>query len=272
MTELVFIETFLYVLTGAFAGFAAGLLGVGGGLIIVPVLYFIFSTQTYDQQYLMHMALATSLATIVITSISSTLAHHRRQAVLWEKVFILSPGIIIGAWFGGITAASLDTQLLIRFFSIFELLVAINLLLKIQTTKKESTLNKFSAASGGIFIGFISTIVGIGGGTLTVPFLHWFNIPMRKAVATSAACGFPIALIGSVSYVYASWNIDINNGLKPEHLSLGYLQLYAMAIIATCSFIFAPLGAKVAHTISEKKLRISFACLLLILSITMFVS
>ena len=267
MSELVLIETGLYILTGALAGFAAGLLGVGGGLIIVPVLYFIFSTQAYDQQYLMHMALATSLATIIITSISSTRAHHKRQAVLWHLVVLLSPGIIIGAWLGGIAAAQLDTQILSRSFAVFELLVAINLLLKIQTTNTASQIGKLSATAGGIFIGFISTIVGIGGGTLTVPFLHWFNIPMRKAVATSAACGFPIALIGTASYVYASWNVDTGSAF-----SLGYLQLYAMTIIASCSFIFAPLGAKVAHSISEKKLRISFAGLLLILSITMYLS
>ena len=265
MSELVLIETFLYILTGAFAGFAAGLLGIGGGLIIVPVLYFSFAAQGYEPQHLMHMALTTSLATIVITSISSTISHNRRQAVLWPIVFLLSPGIVIGAWCGGVAASHLDNKLLTVFFAFFELLVAINLLLKTQPSQHNQNINKLSAGMGGFFIGFISTIVGIGGGTLTVPFLHWHKISMRKAVATSAACGFPIAVIGTASYLYASWDFDTNSSF-----AIGYLQLYAMIIIATCSFIFAPVGAKVAHTISEKTLRFSFAILLITLSITMF--
>ena len=267
MSELVLIETCLYILTGAFAGFAAGLLGIGGGLIIVPVLYFSFSAQGHEQQHLMHMALATSLATIVITAISSTLSHHRRQAVLWPIVLLLSPGIVIGAWYGGIAASQLDNRMLTVFFAFFELIVAITLLLKIQPRQHTSVIKKLSALIGGFFIGFISTIVGIGGGTLTVPFLHWHNVSMRQAVATSAACGFPIAAIGTASYLYASWEINTNNSF-----AIGYLQLYAMIIIASCSFIFAPVGAKVAHTISERALRFSFAAVLLTLSLTMFLS
>ena len=261
------IEIILYLVTGAFAGFAAGLLGVGGGLIIVPVLFYIFSTQSYDQSHLMHMAVATSLATIVFTSISSTLAHHKKQAVLWPVVFILSPGIVLGAWLGGIFASTLDTKVLTSIFAIFELLVAINLLLQKQSEQHQTNINKITATSGGIIIGFVSTIIGIGGGTMSVPFLHWFNISMRKAVATSAACGFPIALIGASSYIYSGWGITATNTA-----TIGYLQLYALILIAPVSFIFAPLGAKLAHSISEKTLRLSFAFLLSLLSITMFLS
>jgi uncharacterized membrane protein YfcA len=267
LLELDLIEVCLYILTGAFAGLAAGLFGVGGGLIIVPVLYYIFSTQGYDQQHLMHIAVATSLATIVFTSISSTLAHHKKQAVIWSLVFLLSPGIIIGAWFGGIFATELDNKTLTSIFAIFELLIAINLLLKKQATQHETNIKKIVATTGGFIIGFISTIVGIAGGTMTVPFLHWFNISMHKAVATSAACGFPIALIGTLSYVYTGWGLQLNNTL-----SIGYLHLYALFFIASSSFIFAPLGAKLAHTISEKTLRLSFSLLLLILSMTMFLT
>jgi len=267
MSELVLIETGLYILTGAFAGFVAGLLGVGGGLIIVPVLFFSFAAQGYEQQYLMHMALTTSLATIVITSISSTIAHHKKQAVLWPIVFMLSPGIIIGSWVGGITASQINSQALSTFFAIFELLVAINLFLKFKPTQQQTNISKVASTGGGFVIGLISTMVGIGGGTMTVPFLHRFNIPMRKAVATSAACGFPIALIATSSYVYASWDIDTNS-----RFAIGYLQFYAMTVIACCSFIFAPIGAKVAHSISENKLRLSFASLLLTLSLIMFMS
>jgi uncharacterized membrane protein YfcA len=261
------IEIFLYLVTGAFAGFAAGLFGVGGGLIIVPVLFYVFATQGYDPQHLMHMAIATSLATIMFTSISSTLAHHKKQAVLWPLVFILSPGIIIGSWFGGISASALDTKVLATIFAVFELLVAANLLLQTQLEQHQTNIGKITATAGGTIIGFISSIVGIGGDTMTVPFLHWFNISMQKAVATSAACGFPIALVGTLSYVYSGWGLQLT-----DTMTIGYLQLYALAVIATSSFIFAPLGAKLAHSISEKILRLSFAFILILLSSMMFFS
>jgi len=258
------LDIFLYLITGAFAGFAAGLLGVGGGLIIVPVLYFIFSTLGYETQQLMHMALATSLATIVVTSISSTRAHHKKQAVLWPLVFLLSPGIVLGAWSGGFFASNINTDYLRTVFIIFEFIVAINLLLNIRPEKHKVKINKMLATLGGYIIGMISTIVGVGGGTMTVPFLHWFNIPMRNAVATSAACGFSIALVGTLSFVYISFNLPISG-----KYSIGYLQYDAFTFISISSYLFAPLGARVAHGISEKSLRLSFSTLLFILAITM---
>lgn len=264
MFALDFIEISAYIFTGACAGFAAGLLGVGGGLIIVPVLFFIFATQGHETQYLMQMALTTSLATIVFTSISSTRAHHKRQAVLWPVVLLLSPGIIFGAWFGGLFASAINSDNLKSFFSIFEFAVAINLLLKKQPAQHNTAIKKNIAIAGGAVIGFVSTIAGIGGGTMTVPFLHWFNISMRNAVATSAACGFPIALIGTLSYIYASYQLPLD-----DPFSIGYLQLDALLFIAGSSFLFAPLGAKVAHSISEKTLRLSFSFILFVLGFIM---
>ena len=261
------IEVLYYALTGAFAGIAAGMFGVGGGLIIVPVLYHVFATHGYDAQHLMHMAVATSLATIVFTASSSTLAHHKRNAVLWPIVFTITPGIVIGAWFGGIFASNLDNEVLSKAFAIFELLVAIHLVLKKQGSRHQADIGKIVASAGGLVIGFISSIVGIAGGTMTVPFLHWFNVPMQKAVATSAACGLPIALIGTLAYVYAGWGKMADN-----QATLGFLQIYALAIIAMSSFVFAPLGARLAHSISEKALRLSFAGILLLLSAIMFFS
>ncbi len=264
MLELNLIEAFLYIFTGAAAGFAAGLFGVGGGLIIVPVLYTIFSTQGYDSQHLMQMALTTSLATIVITSISSTLAHHKKQAVLWPIVFSLSPGIVLGAILGGIFASAINSENLKLFFIIFEFSVATNLILKKQTKQHNTGIKSVVATTGGSIIGFISTTVGIGGGTMTVPFLHWFNISMKKAVATSAACGFPIALIGTLSFVFSSYNLSVGS-----EYSIGYLQYTAFIFIAVSSFVFAPLGAKVAHIVSDKTLRIAFSLLLYLLALNM---
>jgi len=266
LIELNLIEAALFLLTGAFAGFAAGLLGIGGGLIIVPVLYFVFSAQSYPPEHLMHMALATSLATIVFTSISSTRAHHKKLAVIWPLVLIISPGIIIGAWFGGIFASAIDNSSLRSFFAFFELFVAINLIFKKQPSQHEINIKRPAATAGGIVIGFVSTIVGIGGGTLTVPFLHWFNVSMRKAVATSAACGFPIALIGTFSYLYASYEQQIGSHF------FGYIHIPALLFIAVSSFMFAPLGAKVAHAIPEKALRLCFSFLLFVLSLAMFLN
>jgi len=254
----------LYLITGAFAGFAAGLLGVGGGLIIVPVLYFIFSTLGYEPQQLMHMALATSLATIIVTSISSTRAHHKKKAVLWPLVFLLSPGIILGAWSGGLFASNINTDYLRTIFVVFEFIVATNLLLNKRPEKHQTTINKLVATIGAYIIGMISTIVGVGGGTMTVPFLYWFNIPMRNAVATSAACGFSIALVGTLSFIYGSYNLSISG----QH-SIGYLQYDAFIFISISSYMFAPLGARVAHSISERSLRLSFSVLLFILAFTM---
>ena len=251
-------------LLGCVVGFLAGLLGIGGGLIIVPVLYFIFLSQGVEFSHLMHMALATSLATIIFTSISSTLAHHKKQAVLWKTVLLLTPGICLGAWIGGAFASHIDTEILKPIFGCFEFLVALHLLSNLQTKQHVSSIDPVKASIGGFFIGDISALVGIGGGTLTVPFLHWHKIAIRNAIATSAACGLPIAIFGTASYVYAGWNI---NGL-PEY-TLGYVQLTAFSLIAVTSFLMAPLGAKAAHIIPEKNLKAGFAVFLLLLSAKM---
>lgn len=258
--EWIGVDTLLYLLTGAFAGFAAGLLGIGGGLIIVPVLYFVFSAQSFPPQHVMHMALATSLATIIFTSISSTLAHHKKQAVLWPLVWLLAPGIVIGAWLGGSAAARLDTSVLKPVFAVFELLVAIQLLRQSGVSRRQTRLASFHGLAGGTVIGFVSAIVGIGGGTLTVPFLHWHNVSMRNAVATSAACGLPIAAFATGSYIFAGSDA----GGLPEP-SWGYVFLPAFGSIVIASFVFAPLGAKVAHWLPENTLRTGFGLFLLAL-------
>ena len=258
------IEPLLYLVTGIFAGLASGLLGVGGGLIIVPVLYFIFSAQNLPAEHVMHMALATSLATIIITSISSTRAHHKKQAVLWPIFSLLAPGICLGAWFGGIVASEIKTALLKPGFGIFELFVAGLLLLNYKSQQHHISINKIKSAAGGFVIGTLSAIVGIGGGTLTVPFLSWHNITMRNAVATSAACGLPIAAFGAASYIYAGWSI--NN--LPEQ-TLGYVHLPAFALIIITSFLCAPLGAKLAHRLPENTLKKGFAIFLILIGLKM---
>ncbi len=266
--EITIIEISLYVLTGAFAGFSAGLLGIGGGLIIVPILYFSFSSQGYEQQHLMHMALATSLATIIITSISSTLAHHKKRAVQWRIVLLLAPGIAIGAWFGAVFASKLDTEILKPVFGIFEILVAILMFSQYQSKQHQLKIKTTNGLIGGGIIGSISAIIGIGGGTLTVPFLHWHKINIKNAVATSAACGLPIAVFATASYIFSGENLIGSSQLRSQNL-FGFVQLHAFLFIAITSFLIAPLGAKFAHSISDVLLKKIFALFLLILGVKM---
>jgi len=265
------IEILLYILTGAFAGFSAGLLGIGGGLIIVPVLYFIFSTQGYEQQHLMHIALATSLATIVITSISSTHAHQRKHAVLWPIVLLLAPGIALGAWLGASFATQLDSAILKPVFGIFEIFVALLMFSNYQSKQHKLTIKTVNGLIGGSIIGGISSIVGIGGGTLTVPFLHWHKINIKNAIATSAACGLPIAVFATASYIFNGWNITDESKKKKKTL-VGYVHMQAFAVIATSSFLFAPLGAKLAHSISDVLLKKVFSIFLLLLGLKMLLA
>jgi len=257
-------EVLLYLLTGAVAGLSAGLLGIGGGLIIVPILFFIFSSQQVAPEHIMHMALATSLATIIVTSISSAWAHHKRGAVLWPIVFNLSPGIIIGAWLGAMLASALASDILKPVFGLYELLVAIHLLVNYRPATHTASISRTKSITGGAVIGSISSVIGIGGATMTIPFLLWHNISIKNAVASSAACGFPIAVAGTAAYVVSGWNAA---GL-PAY-TLGYVNLPAFAMIIVTSMLTAPAGAALAHKLPERTLRIFFAVFLLVLSFKM---
>jgi len=257
-------EPVLYLLTGAVAGVSAGLLGIGGGLIIVPMLFLIFSSQPGATDHAMHIALATSLATIIVTSASSTWAHHKRGAVLWSVVAALSPGIIVGAWLGAQLASVLPSDILKPVFGVFELLVALHLLLGHQPASAANSISRTRSLVGGTVIGSISSIVGIGGGTLTVPFLLWHNIAIRNAVASSAACGFPVAAAGTAAYIVSGWNAD---GLPSG--SLGFVNLTAFLLIIITSVLTAPAGASLAHRLPQATLRLIFALFLLVLGLKM---
>ncbi len=260
------IDGLWYLLTGAAAGFSAGLLGVGGGLIIVPVLYSLF-TEGELAHHAMHLALATSLASIVFTSLSSTRAHHRKGAVRWRLVAALSPGIVLGAILGSHYAVALDQAILRPAFALFEMLVAVSLALNTQT-RPQATINPASAFITGNGIGFISSMTGIGGGTLTVPALHWFRVDIKQAIATSAACGFPVAL--SASLVYAGQ--DIPAFTMGEDFLLGYIHLPALGLIVVSSTLTAPLGARTAHALPAARLRQLFAICLSLLALRMLLA
>ena len=254
----------VYLACGAFAGVLAGLLGVGGGIVIVPLLAIVFPWQGVPAELVQLMALGTSLASIVITSVASSRAHHKRGAVRWDIWRSITPGIFVGTFLGGFLAALLPTLFLKGFFVCFLFYVAIQMLLdlKPKASRHLPGLPGMNAAGG--IIGIVSSLVGIGGGSLSVPFMAWCNVPMHTAVGTSAAIGFPIAVAGAISYIW--------NGLGVANLppySLGYVSLSALFGLATASFFTAPLGAKLAHSLPVPKLKRFFAIFLLIMGTRM---
>ncbi len=246
-----------YLMLGVMAGLVGGLLGLGGGILIVPALLFIFIWQGLPTDILMHLAIATSLFTIVFTSISSSYIHHKHQAVLWPQVFLLTPGIIIGTVVGAFLVDHISSDILRRLFGIFETLVACQIGFSVKPTVQRSLPARSGMFFAGGVIGLFSTILGIGGGTLTVPFLMWCHVDIRKAVATSSACGFPIALTGSLAMIFAG--LDYSN--LPED-SIGYVYWPAAILILVTSVLFAPVGAKLAHSMPVDSLKRIFAIVL----------
>jgi uncharacterized membrane protein YfcA len=256
-----------YSAVGAVAGILAGLLGIGGGLVIVPMLVFCFTRQGISDHAIMHLALGTSMASIMFTAVSSFWSHHRRGAVKWIVVRRIVLGIFVGTFLGTCVAAELSTPILKGFFVIFLYYVGVQML----TGKKPKPGRQLPGRSGmfgvGNIIGLVSSLVGIGGGTLSVPFMVWCNVALHQAIGTSAAIGFPIAVAGTVGYIY--------NGLSaanlPEH-TIGYVYLPALAGLIVTSVLTAPLGVHLAHSLPVDKLKRVFACLLLLVATRMIVS
>jgi len=259
---------FSYIALGAIAGFIAGLLGVGGGLIIVPVLIVIFQKNGFSSDIVVHMAIGTSLASIIFTSISSIYAHHfQHKAVRWDIVKRLTPGIVFGALLGAVIADFVSATILQKFFGIFELVVALQMALNIKAHAARTLPRLTAMTSAGVGIGVISSVVGIGGGTLTVPFLSWCNIKIQNAVATSSACGLPIAIAGAVGFVITGWN----EVALPEY-TVGYVYWPAFLAIVISSMLLAPVGAWLAHHLSAAKLKRSFSLVLFVLGIKMLIA
>ena len=255
-----------YLLLGAVAGIIGGLLGLGGGIVIVPALLFLFIRQGFSAEIQMHLAVATSLATIIFTSIASAWSHHRHGAVYWRIVAFLVPGIVIGCVLGAITANHIRSESLRFIFGLFELLVAMQIGLGIKPPGHRDLPGNFGMVLAGGGIGTLSTILGIGGGTLTVPFLLWCNVNIRNAVATSAACGLPIAVAGTMSFIVTGWN----QAALPAG-STGYVYWPAALAILIASVLTAPLGASLAHILPVTFLKRIFAIVLVIVGIRMLI-
>jgi len=254
----------IYLAIGLGAGFIAGLLGVGGGLILVPVLSWAYAHQGFPSDYNIHMALATSLGTIVFTSVSSLLAHHRHGAVNWEAMRRITPGIVLGTVAGSLAAAWLPDLGLRIFFTLFLFYAATQMLLGLKPKAPRQLPGWAGMSAAGAVIGLVSSWVGIGGGTLSVPLLAWCNLRFQEAIGTSAAIGLPIAVAGTVGYAWSGQGVP---GL-PEG-SLGFLYLPALAAVALMSVLAAPWGARLAHRLPVARLRRIFAGLLYLLGLRM---
>jgi uncharacterized membrane protein YfcA len=254
----------LYALVGVAAGFFGGLFGLGGGIIVVPSLYFLYKTAAFPPEVIMNLAVGTSLATAVFTSTTSTWAHHLRGAVQWSAVRSLAPGILAGGLLGGYAASAIPSGGLRVFFGFFEIVVAWQLLRNWKPKPSRRLPVSAAMIMVGALFGALSAVLGIGGGTLTVPFLIWCNTGMRESVATSAAVGLPITLAGAVGHVLAGWG---QAGLPPG--SAGHIYLPALAAIAVTSIFTAPLGAQLAHTLPVATLKHAFAVVVAVVGVRM---
>jgi len=255
---MVGLPSIYYLLLGSAAGLLSGLFGIGGGIIIVPFLVWLFSAQGIAPDLVMLMAVATSLATIIVTSAASLQAHHRHGSVDWPVVKQLVPGVLIGALLGSVVADSLPTNLFKTLFAFFPLWVAFQMIKPYSPAldPDKSPGDRSLVGAGGI-IGVLCTLLGAGIGVIIVPFLVKRQFPLRQAVAISSACGLSIAIIGSFGYIALGWG---NAGLPSW--SLGYLYVPAFLCIVTSSRVFGPMGAQLAHKLPTENLKRIFALFL----------
>jgi len=257
----------LFLALGAFAGFAAGLFGIGGGGLMVPVFTAIFLSNGISNEHVMHMALGTSMMSIVATSFSSFRAHDKKKGVQWDIFRKMGIGVVLGTFSATFISSYLSSFYLAIFFTIFMSIAALRMLLNIKpkaNAKHPSTLNLFGA---GTVIGAISAMMSVGGGAFTVPYLVAHNIPIKKAIGTSAAIGFPIAISGTIGFIINGWMITSLSSWQ-----LGYVYLPAVIIISCASYFTVPLGVRTAHALQSDRLKKLFSLLLVGLSIKMLIS
>ena len=255
----------IYLALGAFVGFLAGLLGIGGGFTIVPVLTEVFTHEGFAPEHLLPMAIGTSAASIIFTAFSSARAHHARGAVAWPVVWAMAPGLVLGSLIGPQIASALPAPILAAFFGAFIWFGAYRQLRNRPPKADRELPGKPVMFGAGTVIGIVAGMVGIGGAFMTVPFLTRCNVKLHTAVATSAALGMPIAIAATIGYVFAGLR---KTGLPPY--SIGYIYLPAMVAIVVTSTLLAPVGARVAHAWPVARLRYAFATMLFVLGAYMW--
>jgi len=257
---------FAYFALGAIVGWLGGLFGIGGGLILVPVLLFSFDARHIPVDVSLHLALGTSMATILFTSLASLRKHHHHGAVSWHFVRWVTPGILFGTALGALLTTQISSNFLTVFFALFVYFAAVQILLDIAPHASRQLPKTPGLTLFGMLTGCLSSLVSIGGGTFIVPFLVWCNFSLRRAIGTSAAVGFPIALGGSIGYIVTGWR---NENLPLPHF--GYIYIPALLWIAMASMLTAPIGARAAHRMKVDKLRKLFAILLIVIATKMLV-
>ena len=245
------------LILGSFTGFLAGLLGIGGGMLMVPFMTLLLSAKNMPTQHIVKMAIATSLATICFTSIASVRAHHQRGAVLWPVAKLLAPGIVIGSLLGAQIAKALPSQALALLFALFVSCSALQMLIDKKPRPTRQLPGRVGMLAAGGLVGLLASLVGAGGAFVTVPFMTWRNVKIHNAVATSAALGFPVAVAGTVGYVIAGWSLT---GMPAG--TLGFIYLPALLTISIASVLTAPFGARTAHRMDMRQLKRVFAVLL----------
>ena len=254
----------IYLLMGLFVGFFAGLLGIGGGLILVTLMVYVFTLQGFPADRMLHLALGTSITSIVFTSISSLRAHRKHGAVRWDILRVTAPGLVVGTLLGTAVADQLKSKYLAVFFVIFVYYSAVQMITNAKPKPTRQLPGKAGMTTVSVIVGAISSLVGVGGGVMTIPLMSLCNVPMRQTIGTSAALGLPIAVAGTVGF--------IATGLGKDHLpalSLGYVYLPALVGIVIGTFVTVPWGARVAHNMPVTRLAKIFAVILFILATRM---
>lgn len=259
-------DILMLMLCGSISGFLAGLLGIGGGMILVPFMILVFNHLGFSQEVIVHMAIATGMATILFTTSSAIWAHHKHGSIDWKLVASLSPGMIFGGLIGGSELfEALKTSWLSLFFAIFIVYTSIQMLLNKKPTAGRSLPGAIGLFSFGAFAGALASLVGAGGAFITVPFMLWCNVKPHTAMATSSGLGLPIALAATLGYMYGSWgNPNLPTG------SMGFVYLPAVACIVIVSIFTAPFGAKMARKLDVAQLKRVFGVVLFFLAAFMF--
>ena len=245
------LEILIYFLLGTFSGVLAGLFGIGGGIIIIPTFFYIFSYLGFPEQILSHMVLGSSLGVIVFSSLSSTFSHNIKGAVNWNLIKLVAPSIIAGSCLGGITAGYLESSTLQGLVALFLVVASVQLIFEFPPPPQNPRTS------------LVGPVVA-GGGIFSVPYFYHRGLKMMNAIGTSAACGIPIALAGSISYIAIGYDaVDLPNN------SVGFVYLPATIIVGIMSSITAKYGVNIAHRMKQKKLRIAFAFLVMIMALNL---
>lgn len=255
-----------YLAIGGLVGMFAGMLGVGGGLLIIPTLTFAFEAQGFPREHVLHVAIGTAMASIMFTSLASTRAHALRQSVRWDIARMMTPGILIGGLAGATLARFIPTRMLALYFAIFVLYLAVTMVLGRRPTRPREPPESAGIFAASFAISGLCSLLAMGGAVMTVPFMLRWRIPMIHAIGTAAAVGFPIALGGTVGYIMNGW------GLALPRWSIGFVYVPALVALTVASVLAAPLGAHIAHRVPDKVLQLIFSGLLLVLAGHMLLS